>query len=203
MDELICGFQVVKKVASFMKIEPYNKLANIVSTQYQGLSRMHLYDMIEDYYNRMLPKDLTVIVKSSFEENNDLSLEIIRNFDDALKILDFTNAKISDNEIISLKSETLQRMKGSFIFDKKEIEWLGFDVISYGYGSLILDGIFMKHQYFEDWLSILNHNGLFNSNEHIKDFIAYYTDCSKRNIVEQLPFSNYGFDTIEVGRVII
>ena len=201
MSELICGFQVVKTVTSFISIEPYNKLDSTGGKKYEGLSRMHLYDIIEDYYNKKLTKELSDIVKNSMGENNDLSLEIIRNFDDALKILEFIKAKICDNEIISLKSETLQAIKGSFIFDKKEIEWLGFDVISYGYGSLILDGIFLKQQYFKEWLSNLNHNGLFDSTEHVDDFIAYYTDCSKRNIVEKLPFSNYGFDAIAVGRV--
>lgn len=201
MGETICGFQVVKSSASFFSMKPYNILSNIEGKRYEGIFRMHLYDVLEDYYNKRLPDEISNIVANSLKENNDLSIEIIKNFDDALKVFEFAKSKNCDNEIISLKSEILQELKGSFVFNSKEIEWLGFDVISYGNGSLILDGIFFKKQFFENWIYALNNFGLFNSIENINEFIAYYIDCSKRNIVEEIPFSNYGFDTIAVGRV--
>jgi hypothetical protein len=201
MSETICGFQIVKSSDSFFKMSPYNNIKKFEGKRYEGISRMHLFDILEDYYNKSLPREINTIVENSLKENNDLSIEIIRNFDDALRVIEYTKARSSDNEIISLKSEVLQKIKGSFVFNEKEIEWLGYDVISYGNGSLILDGVLFKNQYFTKWLSDLNHNGLFDSTENIDDFIAYYQDCSKRNIVEEFPFSNYGFDAIAVGKV--
>jgi len=201
MKEIISGFRVVKSSEFFFSTEPYNKLSNAGSKRYEGIFRMHLYDVLEEYYNKILPIEISVIVENSLKENNDMTIEIIKNFNDALKVLEYSKKKSDNNEIISLKSETLHELKGSFIFSEREIEWLGFDVISYGNGSLILDGILFKNQYFEKWIPSLNRFGLFNSIENIDEFISYYIDLSKRNIVEELPFNDYGFDTIAVGKV--
>lgn len=200
MNDIICGFQVVKSGSSFAKFEPYNSVLKD-GDRYEGLYRMPLNCLLGDYYTNNLPTHIRKIMKENMEENNDLSIEIIKSYDDANEIYNYIKAKHSDYEIISLVSEKLIKIKGSFFFNKKRINWIGFDVISYGNGSLILDGILFKREIFKNWFSKLNNFGLFDSTDSVDDFIHFYLECSKQNIVDDVSFSNYGFDSILIGKL--
>jgi hypothetical protein len=94
MSETICGFQIVKSSDSFFKMSPYNNIKKIEGKRYEGINRMHLFDVLEDYYNKSLPREINTIVENSLKENNDLSIEIIRNFDDALRVIEYTLTEI-------------------------------------------------------------------------------------------------------------
>ena len=59
MNEDINKFLIVRKANSMELVKPYNKLFIIEDKMYQGIDRACFYDLYEDYFNKILPKQVS------------------------------------------------------------------------------------------------------------------------------------------------
>lgn len=99
MVEKINGFLIVRK--SLEKTEPYGKIFRIGDKVYRGMERLHLEDVLDDYFAKKLPSDIYRIVEMEREASNDmLFMYYIRDYNDALKLLEYVNKKNDLNELI-------------------------------------------------------------------------------------------------------
>jgi len=201
MIEKINGFLILRK--SLGNLFPYSAICRLGGKEYRGMQRNHLEDVAEEYYGKTLPADIHRIYKMSQEESNDLLfLNYIKNYRDALTILDYVSKKNDLNELIAIASDTITEGKGDFDFANGKIEWLGYDVIVFGGSSLILDGLFFKPEHFEKWVPLINENGLFSNKDHIHDFIKHYFIVADKGIIENYNMKVLRVDAVRIGRVL-
>lgn len=203
MSEMVNGFLVLRKSGTMDTVEPYKRLFRVGTKEYRGMERSHLYDIVEDYYKKKLPPDLHIIIKKNYEESNDLLLvELIRDLEEAKKILQYVRGKNDLSELIAIRSDIVSEIKGTVDIDPAEIEWLGYDILSFGNGSLILNGIFLKPDHFSKWVPWINDNGLFAGKEQVQAYIDDYLQLASDDIVEDYIPSPYRFDAVKIGRVL-
>src|SRR6202012_604983 len=98
----------------------------------------------------------------------------VRNFSDAVKMLEYANRDNDRHELTALNSAAMDHFKGSFDFDDASIEWLGYDIWFLGGWSLILNGVFFKPDLFAKWIDCLNDNGLFENKDYLDAFLEDY-----------------------------
>jgi len=167
------------------------------------MSRLSFDDVLDSYYKKNLPLDILRIVEMAYEESNDtFFLPLIKDYDNALKVLEYSNNKEDDlNELAVINSDVLSSVKGTIDFYQKEIEWLGYDLFPFGGTSLILDGFFFKPDLFNKWVGELNKNGLFSQTDKMQEYIEEYLVYAKDNIVENYNLTELNFDAVRVGRV--
>jgi hypothetical protein len=172
---------------------------------YSGISRMPWFDLDddEDYDSGTLPREF-IELRNEIDEKNGAFADVLL-FDDldkVRKILEFSNRHQDRNEICAVFSETLAKQKGAFISDSN-IQWLGVDLFFSGYGSILEQGIFTKHDLFPEFISQLNTNGLFNlGSVFINKYIEKYIEMSKLHNLERVDGMIDQVNIIAVGRLI-
>ncbi|MBO9205275.1 MULTISPECIES: hypothetical protein [Niastella] len=203
MSEKVNGFLVLRKSGTMDTVEPYKRLFRVGAKEYRGMERAHLYDIDEDYIKKKLPPDLHIIIKKNHEESNDLLfVELIRDLEEAKIILQYVRGENDLSELIAIRSDIISEIKGTVDIDPAEIEWLGYDILSFGNGSLILNGIFLKPDHFRKWVPWINDNGLFAGKEQVQAYIDDYLQLASDDIVEDHIPSPYRFDAVRIGRVL-
>lgn len=203
MFEEITGFEILKK-ADYLEIPPFFD-KSIMGKRYEGIDRPGLDEFMEGFYSKKLPKDIQNILERKRNESNDFTLmEIIKDFNDAKTILNYSFGVSHSNEIIAMESNKLSVIKGKFKFYEKRIEWIGYDIISFGCGSLISMGLFFKPHLFQNWISIINKHGLFENKEYLDGYLNSYCIAAKKGEVEDyIRFEDsLGIDMIRIGRII-
>jgi len=167
---------------------------------YSGVDRMPWFELDEDYFSGVLPSQLVQFRKEMRRSNQGISdLTLSSDFSKVESVLEYSNRNRALNELIALKSDALERTKGSFFCDI-EIKWLGIDVYCQGYGSLIREGIFKKPDSFSSYANGLNKHGLFDINSMFIDiYTEYYIKNSKDFELEEITISEAQLDKILVG----
>jgi len=196
--EKINGFLILKKTLA--QTEPYTGIFCLGDKEYRGLERSSFEDVnVGDL--QQLPSAIKPIIEMTANESNDtLFLPLIKDYEDALKILAFANRDGNFSELAVIYSDVISTAKGTIDFDGEKIEWLGFDIFVFGGGSLILNGLFFKPAYFYKWIDEVNANGLFTKKDNTQEYIDNYTECAKDNIVESYDLTDISFDVIRVGK---
>jgi len=201
MVESVNGFLIVRKTLE--NTETYGSVFRVADKVYCGMERMHLYDAIEDYYEKKLPSDIHRILETENNESNDnLFMYYIKNYTDAVKVLEYVNKKNDLNELITISSDLVSKENGAIEFDSAKIEWLGYDIIRFGVSSLILNGLFFKPGYFSKWVAVINSNGLFPNKDKVQGYVEDYLRCAKDGIVEPYDLTANKFDAVRIGRVL-
>ncbi len=202
----ICGYIILRKPefnfdnegrGSFSKIVP--KIDDLI---YSGVDRMPWFDLDEDFYGGSLPEELVAIRKELKDKNCDYTdFQVVRDFDKAKKILEYSNKNKSINELTAIYSKKIERVKGAFKCDTN-IAWLGIDLYCHGYGSIVREGIFKRPELFPSHKYELNKIGLFNKDsELLEKYIKDYIICSKDNSIESINGALKYLDHILIGRV--
>lgn len=101
------------------------------------------------------------------------------------------------NEIIAISSDELSLDFGSF-YSYQSIQWLGYDYFAPGEWSLIKESLFASSSLVENWFSLLNQNGLFDSPGYLDKFVAAYEEASEREKVEPIAGISGGLPPIAI-----
>lgn len=205
----ICGFLVVRKPdQNFDEVcdSPYYLASSppcIEGVCYSGLSRVPWFELDEHFYAGTLPKEL-VEIREELEKINQpyLDIKLIKDFDTARKILEYSNSIQDRYEIAVVFSDKLSKNKGSFETNLN-IYWLGLDIYYSGYGSQIKEGIFNKPSLFDDFLGNLNSNGLFDNNDDvIEAYVKKYNEVAVSGNLEPMFDVDHELkDLIIIGKV--
>jgi hypothetical protein len=119
-----------------------------------------------------------------------------------MQLLEYSNRVNARNEIIALRSPKVAEIKGSINLEYGTVVWGGYDVISIGNWSLLEQGVFSHPDLFEPWVKLVP-SGLLNDLEAVEQYRRVYEEKMARQLVEELPQSEYGIEGIEVGRITI
>ena len=203
----ISGFLVVRKAG--MDKDPEGRA--FYSTQpsclgalcYGGIDRMPWFDLDEEFYAGTLPERVALLRKSLELSNDDLTgIRLCRDWPTAHALLEFDERARLVNEIVCLRSAKLAAIKGTVESDVSAVRWDGFDLVSLGNWSLIREGLFRSPSSFPGWEKVLNESGLLPSPASADEYLLLYEAAARSGHVEELPGSLYGFDVIEVGRLV-
>ena len=202
MVNYINGFSIVIK--SLAGAPPYQNICRIGNKEYRGMERAHLEDdLVADYYAKKLPPEISRIMASENKESSEWPFfNYIKDYADAVKVLELINSRNNRNELIAISSDEITKAKGSIEFDAAKIEWLGYDIMRIGGESMILNGLFFKPDRFARWIDVINEYGLFPMKETIQEYIEDYIEIAKDNSIEPYGSTDLGFDAIRVGRIL-
>ncbi len=202
MVNYINGFLILRK--SLADEAPYQRICRIGNKEYRGIERAHMeVDLVADFYAKKLPPEIARIMASENKGSNEWPFfHYIKDYADALKVLEFINNRNSLNELITISSDEITKAKGRIEFDSANIEWLGYDIMRIGGGSMLLNGLFFKPDRFARWIDVINEYGLFPMKERIREYIEDYIEIAKDNSIEPYDSTSLGFDAIRVGRIL-
>lgn len=203
----ISGFLVVRKAGrdtdpegrAFYGAQP----SCLGALCYGGIDRMPWFDLDEEFYAGTLPERVALLRKSLDLSNDDLTgIRLCKDWPTAHALLAFDERSRFVNEIICVRSRKLAAIKGTVGSDVPGVRWDGYDLVSLGNWSLIREGLFRSPSAFPGWEKVLNESGLLPSPELADVYLQLYEAAARAGRVEELPGSLYGFDVIEVGRLI-
>lgn len=185
----INGFMVVRKAAfnkdaagrgSFPMTAPC--LADLC---YGGIDRMAWFDVDDQFYAGTLPDSILQVQQRIYKSNSELSgIEICRELDLALMLLEYSNGIYNANELIAIRSEALTPFKGIVTIDPARLEWIGYDVVALGQQSLLSDGLFSVPAAFPNWQTRINRFGLLSSRDLVASYIDAYRQAARTEQVE-------------------
>ncbi len=179
-----------------------NEVPRLGDIYYGGVFRMPWFDLDEDHYAGKLPTSLESTRRKIKEANRDsCGLDVCDGYKDAETILEYSNRDFERNEIIAIRSERLQEIKGSVLYTDTEIDWIGVDLVALGAWSLLENGLFPAPSYFARWTTCLNSDGLLIDSTDFDSFVRDYFVAVSKGGAEELPPSLYAIDPIEVGRI--
>ena len=203
----ISGFLVVRKAGidqdpegrAFYGAQP----SCLGALCYGGIDRMPWFDLDEEFYAGTLPEGMALLRKSLELSNDDLTgIRLCKDWPTARALLEFDERARLVNEIVCLRSAKLAAIKGTLESDVPAVRWEGYDLVSLGNWSLLREGLFRSPASFPGWEKVLNESGLLPSPESAGEYLRLYEAAAGAGRVEELPGSLYGFDVIEVGRVV-
>lgn len=206
MDDGICGFLIVRIPALNYDLQGRGVFSatapQLGETYYGGIFRMPWFDIEEAYYNRTIEP----VVRDTWEQvkaaNQDFSgFAVCREFEAAKFLLQYSNRRTVQYEMIAIRSPRLFDLKGRSDFPASSIHWLGHDIVSLGHWSLLREGLFFAPSYFQAWTDRLTVDGLLDNSVSLEGFADDYQMAAKRRAVEELPPPVYGFDRVEIGRL--
>ena len=204
----VCGFGVVRKPEANFDSAGRGAYASKVPQAgtifYGGIDRMPWFDIREAYYNGTLPAYIQKTYESIQKCCLDFTgIELCQGFEDALMLLECSNHINPVNELIAVYSEKLAELKGTINIDPSNISMIGYDIVAFGWWSLLCDGYFMKPAFFSRWAEFVNASGLLSSADIVDNFVKDYEAAVMKGAVEELPELIYGIEAVEIGRVCI
>lgn len=191
------GFLLVRKANSMESVEPFNRRFVLGYKEYEGLERGNLYDITPAYYAKELPNELHAVMKKFIESDTQAPL-IFQDIDNAKRFLSYCRTKNDFNEIIFVQSAHSGSVPP---VSNKDLDWLGYDVISYFYDSLLFLGVFSYPQYFKAWEYNINRHGLLENLQDINDYVVSYLNVAETGFVENYLCAERGFEPISVWKV--
>jgi len=206
MSETINGYLVVRRRENnfdFRKREYFRHSAlRVGEIYYGGIDRMPWIE-IEDLIDDEPLSDVGPIWKRLEDENfNDFTgIVLCRSFELAQELLRRSNNPDTINELVVIHSEKLDDIKGSLIHDQTPVRWYGYDPVSLGSWSLLLEGLFAAPNYFLDWTDKLNEYGLFSNADDALRFAEAYLEREEDDGPEPVSVEPYGISAVRVGAV--
>jgi hypothetical protein len=203
---IINGFLVVR-LPSENQVVPVPSepvLPSVNGIFYAGIDRCAWCDVYDEaYYADKAPPEVASIADRMQDDCVDFSgIELARDFDVTRVLLEYSNRTAVRNEIIAIRSEQLDEIKGTFD-TQIPIEWLGIDVKAFGEWSLIAEGLFAAPENFQPWIRRINENGLFDTPQAASEYERAYQAAAALGHAEELapPSAGFGILQIQVGRV--
>ena len=206
LGQSVCGFVVLRKPE--FNFDEKNRRGFRTSAPhfnniyYGGVDRMPWFEVEEEYYNNILPQNIRQLYKE-LESRNSTRPDFLLNSDikEALILLEYSNRKTPQNELVAVYSKKLADVKGKFP-PQVELKWLGIDINCSGFGSQILEGIFSAPNAFPDFHCLLNQNGLFDKEgPDIDRYIQAYNERAKDSNLEPMADVSINLDIIHLARV--
>lgn len=207
----ILGFSVVRLPYLFFNPVDEKKYRtfeprSVNGVLYSGLFRMEWVDFYDEYYFGMKNEALKRLRRLLTQSVTDLfPYEHLTDFQEALSVLNMSNKHRSFplNEIIVFRSKNF-RQDQLFSFHEKEIEWLGTDLVCYGLGSFVYEGVYWHQEEFSPIFDTLNSNGLLiDDQDCINKYLRFYLDNTNRFELEPINGFERHLDEVQIGRVII
>jgi hypothetical protein len=154
-----------------------------------------------DFYQGISSPSMKAWYLELREQNGDFSgIKTTRDQRTATELLCHYNEKAPENELISVYSEKLSKLKG--VFDcAAPYTVLGFDVVNLGHWSLLAEGYFLRSEFFAGIKREINRHGLLRSPEATEQVVESYQHAVLAGALEEFPPPVYGFDTIQVCRL--
>jgi hypothetical protein len=166
---------------------------------YAGMDRQRWVDLFdEDYYAKRTPQEIAPLASALYATTADFSgLALCQDAQLAWQLLDYCNRGSMNNELIAVRSQSLDGMKGA-IETNVNVEWLGFDVFALGEWSLLKEGVFMYPQHYSAWVPRLNQFGLFDDSSWLEEFVSAYDEAVKAGRSEPLAPPESGSERISI-----
>jgi hypothetical protein len=184
INKKITGYRIVSEVLD-VPVSPNPELAKH-GLFYKGFEREIVEEFIDDSLNERLPKELSEIWAEMNEHDFEPpGWELTKKFDDALKILRYcrNKNKTIKSEMITVYYEGWETEETIECYQK--CESLGYDItLREGYCSIILEGIFFKPEYFQEYIPLLNKNGLFVDKMPCQEYTELFRSLARKDIVE-------------------
>ncbi len=204
-----CGFLVVRKPEHAFGPDDYHpEYPPINGVYYSGVDRMEWYDIDTAIMDVVDAADISEIPQTVINGRKALKKfvppQICSDFALAKELLDFSNAKSSQNELCALRC-----IRGSFVSmngaakGDQSIQWLGYDIIGW-VGSAIKEGIFSHPSVFQDYNHRINEYGLFDVDDlevgenYLQD---YFSRENGGDTLEPMSDSYDKLDWFEIGRI--
>jgi len=172
---------------------------------YSGIDRMPWFDIEEDFYKGGLPDDLVPLLRRITSSSDFSGINLCTDLTIARDLLNYSNRRTVDNELIVVRAKKLAALKGIVEIDETQIRWIGYDLVCLGGASLLRDGVFSVPTAFPGWQGSLNQDGLLPSSSVTAAYLQAYKTAMAEGVVEELPeeLPNfvYAVDAIEIGRV--
>lgn len=187
-EHLVTGFVLVRIPAACETAASWSYYGPIQThyglTYYGGIDRMRWHDIGNVYYAGDLPEDLRHEYEVIQNNSDILKIAVSKNYDVTHKMLDYVNRSHPTNEIVAIQSSLLVN---DVELEVGAFESAGFDVLSYGYWSLLNEGLFHVPSAFVGWDQYLNSNGLFISPDMVDEYVDVYRASAHAGEVEPLP----------------
>lgn len=173
----------------------------IDGTLYGGIDRMWWNEVDGAFYDKSLPEDLVAKRATIWAESPaDLDFKLCADLLDVKALLNFSNRTGTESEIVAIDSDLLARYPAISV-GEVEIEWLGSDVYTHGFGSQLLGGIFSRPEAFSEFIKDLNGHGLFEiGSSAVQSYKEAYVARAAQTGLEPIERADQ-MDTVRVGRV--
>jgi hypothetical protein len=202
--ETINGFVAVRLPHLNYLVQGRDVIPRLNNTYYAGMDRQRWADLFdEEYYKGKVPSEVARIGKSLNKEANDFSgLILCRELDTALRLLSYCNRQGNNNELIAVRSPSLDETRGT-IKTNHSVEWLGYDFFAWGEWSLISEGLFMHPAHYATWTTRTNEFGLFDDSSWLIEYTSDYEKFVDQDLSEPIAPKESGLEriAIRVGRV--
>ncbi|HEX2205997.1 MAG TPA: hypothetical protein VHG91_21960 [Longimicrobium sp.] len=168
---------------------------------YGGIDRMPWFDVEAALEIGPLPPEAAAAWAAVEAGDSDFSgVRLCPRLSDAAALLKVSNRKGAENELVAVRGALLDEIKGTVPVGSARIEWLGYDVISLGWWSL-LSVLFRVPSAFPGWGPRINGAGLLPSADLGRELARAYRAAELRGEVEELPEPDCEIDVVRVGRI--
>jgi len=172
------------------------------SVFYSGVDCMRWWDIETDFYNKTLPTRIRDMYKKINDYDSSFGMSVCRDLKLAKTMLDYCNRHSKICELIYISRTLRGDSEVAFSNVLGEWKWIGFDVLSFGFWSLVNEGVFRKPDAFPEFLSRLTDKGLLPSEDAAFDVARSYESLTANNVLEPLPVApNYGENITMVGAI--
>ncbi|MBZ4417975.1 hypothetical protein [Myxococcus sp. RHSTA-1-4] len=153
---------------------------------------MPWFDLDELYYDSNPAESVVALRNRLTQRNRDaLGVELLGELSDITNCLQLIGGMAAANEVIAIHSNELAKVKG-WVPVANPGDWMGLDVVLYGGGSLLREGIFGSDFFDPKWGHRLNCNGLFSSRAECEEYLGEY-----RRGVEQGRLESVELDVVD------
>lgn len=199
----VCGFMVVRTPQKNADEAGRGAFPNVTPCRadvcYGGIDRMPWFDLDEAFYKADIPDEMNRARQELSTSNVDFSgINLTSSIDLASAVLRFSNREVCRNEIIAVRSPTLNNLKGSFEVPFG-IEWIGVDLVNIGNMSLLREGLFGASRLLDHHFRMLNKQGLFSAEDPASAFYADYRTHMEYGELEEISKLPYSVDCVWVG----
>jgi hypothetical protein len=183
------------------------RVPRIGATTYAGIGRLPWFDVRdEDYYRGVAPPDVARLLRRLADANTDVSgIDLWPDPADVRRLLAYADRASPRNEVVAVRSPGLFDLKAAVDVEAGRIEWLGWDAVPLGVGSLLPGGVYESPAYYADWVPRLNPHGLLPDPALVPAYATTYRRAVADGVSE--PRSDAGddeaCDAVEVGRVLV
>ena len=168
---------------------------------YAGVDRLAWFDVDEDHYKGLLPTDVSAARQRMRSHDLDATgLPVCSAMEDTTLLLAWSNRKAQRNEVIAVRADELDEIKGQIEVPRLALDWIGVDVVAAGLGSLLLVAYY-RPDLFSGWPERFGGSGLAASRLQAEEFTAVYRRLADYGSVEDLDESLGAPMVIDVARV--
>ncbi|MBK6782273.1 MAG: hypothetical protein IPI92_19280 [Gemmatimonadetes bacterium] len=165
------------------------------------MDRLAWFDVDEEHYGGGLPVDVSAArERARSHDTDDIGLPLCRTIKDTALLLAWSNRRANRNEVIAVRADALDEIKGQIEVPRLALDWIGVDVVAAGLGSLLLVAYY-RPDLFSGWPERFGGSGLAASRLQAEEFTAVYRRLADYGSVEDLDESLGAPMVIDVARV--